>query len=61
MAVQALTTLFTTGIFFLVLDPIGVVFVFASFIFRFFVSKKLNKVNYENRLATNLLSESVIM
>ena len=53
MAVQALTTLFTTGIFFLVLDPIGVVFVFASFIFRFFVSKKLNKVNYENRLATN--------
>ncbi len=53
MAVQALTTLFTTGIFFLVLDPIGVVFVLASFIFRFFVSKKLNKVNYENRLATN--------
>ncbi len=53
MAVQALTTLFTTGVFFLVLDPIGVVFVLASFIFRFFVSKKLNKVNYENRLATN--------
>ena len=53
MAVQALTTLFTTGVFFLVLDPIGVVFVLASFIFRFFVSKRLNKVNYENRLATN--------
>ena len=53
MAVQAITTLFTTGIFFLVLDPIGVVFVFASFIFRFFVSKSLNKVNYENRLAVN--------
>ena len=53
MAVQALTTLFTTGIFFLVLDPIGVVFVLASFILRFFVSKSLNKVNYENRLAIN--------
>ena len=53
MAVQALTTLFTTGVFFLVLDPIGVVFVLASFICRFFVSKKLNNVNYENRLATN--------
>lgn len=53
MAVQALTTLFTTGIFFLVLDPVGVVFVFASFIFRFFVSKSLNKVNYENRVAVN--------
>ncbi|BDC92455.1 ABC transporter ATP-binding protein [Treponema bryantii] len=53
MTVQALTTLFTTGIFFLVLDPIGVVFVFASFILRFFVSKSLNKVNYENRVAVN--------
>ena len=53
MAVQALTTLFTTGVFFLVLDPIGVVFVLASFILRFFVSKSLNKVNYENRLAIN--------
>ena len=46
MAVQALTTLFTTGVFFLVLDPIGVVFVLASFILRFVVSKKINKVNY---------------
>ncbi len=53
MAVQALTTLFTTGIFFLVLDPVGVVFVFISFIMRFVVSKKLNKVNYENRVAVN--------
>ena len=53
MAVQAITTLFTTGIFFLVLDPIGVVFVFTSFILRFFVSKSLNKVNYGNRVAVN--------
>ena len=53
MAVQALTTLFTTGVFFLVLDPIGVVFVLASFIFRFVVSKKINTVNYENRVAVN--------
>ena len=34
-------------------DPIGLAFVFASFILRFVVSKKLNKVNYENRLAVN--------
>ena len=53
MAVQAITTLFTTGIFFLVLDPIGVVFVCTSFIMRFFVSKSLNKVNYGNRVAVN--------
>lgn len=53
MGMQAITVLFTTGIFYLVLDPIGIVFVFVSFILRFFVSKKLNKVNYENRLKIN--------
>lgn len=53
MAVQALTVLFTTGIFYLMTDPAGIIFVFASFIMRFVVSKKLNKVNYENRVAVN--------
>lgn len=53
MAMQAITVLFTTGIFYLMTDPIGIAFVFVSFILRFVVSKKLNKVNYENRLAIN--------
>ncbi len=53
MTVQALTVLFTTGIFYLMTDPAGIAFVFVSFIMRFLVSKKLNKVNYENRLAVN--------
>ncbi len=53
MAMQAITVLFTTGIFYIMTDPIGIAFVFASFILRFAVSKKLNKVNYENRLAVN--------
>lgn len=53
MAMQAITVLFTTGIFYIMTDPIGIAFVFASFILRFVVSKKLNKVNYENRLAVN--------
>ena len=53
MAMQAITVLFTTGIFYIMTDPIGIAFVFASFILRFIVSKKLNKVNYENRLAVN--------
>ena len=53
MAMQAITVLFTTGIFYLMTDPIGIAFVFVSFILRFVVSKKLNKVNYENRLAVN--------
>jgi len=53
MTMQAVTVLFTTGIFYLVLDPIGIVFVFVSFVLRFLVSKRLNKVNYENRLKVN--------
>ena len=53
MAVQAITVLFTTGIFYLVTDPAGIVFVLISFILRFMVSKKLNKVNYENRVKIN--------
>ena len=53
MAVQAITVLFTTGVFYLITDPMGIVFVFVSFILRFIVSKKLNKVNYANRLKIN--------
>ena len=53
MAMQAITVLFTTGVFYIMTDPIGIAFVFASFIFRFVVSKKLNKVNYANRVAVN--------
>ena len=53
MAVQAVTVLFTTGFFYLVTDPAGIVFVLVSFVLRFAVSKKLNKVNYENRVKIN--------
>ena len=53
MAVQAITVLFTTGVFYLMTDPMGIAFVFVSFILRFIVSKKLNKVNYANRLKIN--------
>lgn len=53
MAMQAITVLFTTGIFYLMTDPTGIAFVFVSFILRFVVSKKLNKVNYDNRIAIN--------
>ena len=53
MAMQAITVLLTTGIFYIMTDPIGIAFVFVSFILRFVVSKKLNKVNYDNRIAIN--------
>ncbi|MCR5767158.1 MAG: ABC transporter ATP-binding protein/permease [Lachnospiraceae bacterium] len=55
MLVQALTILFTTGVFYLVTDAMGIVFVLASFILRFFVSRVLNKLNYKVRLKVNPL------
>ena len=53
MGMQAITVLFTTGVFYLMTDPIGIVFVVVSFIMRFLVSTKLNKVNYANRVKVN--------
>ena len=53
--VQALTILFTTGVFYLMTDAAGVLFVMASFVLRFFVSKVINKLNYNVRLKVNPL------
>lgn len=52
---QALTILFTTGVFYLLTDAAGILFVMASFILRFLVSKALNKLNYQIRLKVNPL------
>ena len=51
--VQGLTILFTTGVFYLVTDATGILFVFASFILRFFVSKTINKINVDVRVKIN--------
>ena len=55
LIVQALTVLFTTGIFYLMTDAAGILFVLASFVLRFFVSKVINKLNYDVRLRVNPL------
>ncbi len=55
LIVQALTVLFTTGIFYLMTDAAGILFVLASFILRYFVSKVINKLNYDVRLRVNPL------
>ena len=55
MLVQGLTILFTTGVFYLLTDAMGIVFVLASFVLRFFVSRILNKLNYRVRLRVNPL------
>lgn len=55
MIVQGLTILFTTGVFYLVTDAAGILFVLASFVLRFFVAKVINKLNYQVRLKVNPL------
>lgn len=50
---QSLTVLFTTGIFYLVTDAVGILFVLASFLLSFFMSKALNKLRYKVRLEVN--------
>ncbi len=50
---QSLTIICSTGVFFLMTDPVGVVFVVVSFVLRLLVSKKLNKVKYDVRMDTN--------
>ncbi len=51
--VQSLTIIVTTGVFYLLTDSVGILFVTASFLLSFFLSKKLNKINYEVRLKVN--------
>ena len=55
LIVQAFTVLFTTGVFYIVTDAVGILFVLASFVLRFFVAKVLNKLNFDIRLKVNPL------
>lgn len=52
---SGLTTLITSGIFFLSTDATSVIFVVISFALTFVFSQILNKVNYKNRLEKNPL------
>lgn len=53
MAVQGLTIIFTTGVFYLMTDATGILFVLASFVLRFVVARVLNKLNYNVRVKVN--------
>lgn len=55
LIVQAITVIVTTGAFYLATDAMGIVFVLASFVLRFFISRVINKLNYEVRLKVNPL------
>ncbi len=49
----AITTLLTSGIFFLTTDSPSVIFILISFLLTFVFSQILNKVNFKNRLDKN--------
>ena len=55
MTMQGLTIIFTTGVFYLMTDAMGILFVLASFVLRFLVSRVLNKLNYKVRIKVNPL------
>ncbi len=55
MMMQGLTIIFTTGIFYLMTDAMGILFVLASFVLRFIFARILNKLNYKVRLKVNPL------
>ena len=48
-----LTTIITSGIFFLVENPVGLIFVFISFILTFVSAGRLNRLNYNARMDVN--------
>lgn len=50
---QSITIVLTTGVFFLMTDMAGILFVLVSFVLNFFLAKLLNKVNYKTRLKEN--------
>lgn len=51
--VQSITIVVTTGVFFLLTDMVGILFVLFSFVLNFFMAKILNKVNYKVRMKIN--------
>ncbi len=53
LIMQSVTIVFTTGVFFLMTDAVGILFVFVSFVLNFFIAKVVNKLNYEVRLKVN--------
>lgn len=50
---QSITIIITTGVFFLMTDAVGVLFVLVSFFLSFFLAKMLNKLNYDVRIRVN--------
>lgn len=52
-ATQSITVIITTGLFFLLSDAAGIIFVLVSFVLSFLFSKAMNKLKLEIRLKVN--------
>ena len=50
---QSFTIIITTGVFYLMTDMVGILFVSVSFVLNFFLAKVLNKINYKVRIKVN--------
>lgn len=50
---QSFTIIITTGVFYLMTDMVGILFVSVSFVLNFFLSKVINKINYKVRMKVN--------
>lgn len=57
LAIKSIMIFLTTGIFYILVDAVGLVFIFISFIASIFISKLLNKINFEVRNAINPLEK----
>ena len=51
--IQSITIMVTTGVFFLMTDAVGILFVLTSFVLNFLLAKVLNKLNYDVRIKLN--------
>ena len=50
---QSFTIIIPTGVFYLMTDMVGILFVSVSFVLNFFLAKVLNKINYKVRMKVN--------
>ncbi len=50
---QSFTIIITTGVFYLMTDMVGILFVSVSFVLNFFLAQVLNKINYKVRMKVN--------
>ena len=51
--IQSITIMVTTGVFFLMTDAVGILFVLTSFVLNFLLAKVVNKLNYDVRIKLN--------